>query len=81
MHPIVKQYSTVEKIQNKLNEQYAYKAKKSSLNKILSLYSLQAFEQSLWATDNFTDATRHYNEKLNELPQQIEELVYPLEVL
>lgn len=74
LYPIVKQYGTVEKVQNKLNEQYAFKAKKASLNKILSLYSLPAFEQSLWATDNFTDATRHYNEKLAELPQQIEEL-------
>ena len=74
LHPIVQQYKTIEKIQKKLSEQQLYREKKSSLNKLLSLYSLVDFEQSLWAKDDFLSASKHYNEKLSELPQQIEEL-------
>ncbi len=74
LYPIVAQYESVEKIQHKLHEQQSYRGKKNSLNKILSLYSLADFEQSLWAKEDFLSASRHYNEKLSELPQQIEEL-------
>ncbi|MFI5135758.1 MAG: hypothetical protein ACHQD9_07885, partial [Chitinophagales bacterium] len=74
LHPIVQQYKTIEQIQNKLSEQQSYREKKNNLNKILSLYSLEDFEKSLWAKDDFLNASRHYNEKLSELPQQIEEL-------
>jgi len=74
LHPIVQQYETIENIQHKLHEQQSFREKKGSLNKILSLYSLADFEQSLWAKEDFLTASRHYNEKLSELPQQIEEL-------
>ena len=44
LHPIVQQYETIEKIQHKLHEQQSFREKKSSLNKILSLYSLVDFD-------------------------------------
>ncbi len=72
--PIVEQYSTIEKIEKKLKEQESFREKKNSLNRILSLYSLSDFESSEWAREDYQTASKHYNEKLSELPQQIEEL-------
>lgn len=72
--PIVQQYETLEAIENKLKEQESFRVKKNSLNKILSLYSLSDFEKSEWASEEYQVASRHYNEKLSELPQQIDEL-------
>ncbi|TAL62686.1 MAG: hypothetical protein EPN85_02070, partial [Bacteroidetes bacterium] len=72
--PIVEQYKTIEKIESKLKEQESFREKKNSLNKILSLYSLSDFESSEWAKLDYLTASKHYSEKLSELPQQIEEL-------
>ncbi|MBI4929725.1 MAG: hypothetical protein HY841_03105 [Bacteroidetes bacterium] len=72
--PIVEQYGSVEKIEKKLKEQESFRDKKNNLNKILSLYSLSDFENSEWAKMDYLTASKHYSEKLSELPQQIEEL-------
>ena len=72
--PIVEKYGTIESIENKIKEQESFRIKKNNLNKILSLYSLSDFESSEWAKEDYQTASKHYSEKLSELPQQIEEL-------
>lgn len=74
LSPIIERYGTIEKIEAKLAEQNLYREKKNKLNKILSLYSFSDFEKSLWTKTEYQNASKYYNEKLNELPTQIEEL-------
>ncbi len=74
LYPIVENYASIEAIENKLTEQEKYKEKKNQLNKVLSLYSFSDFENSEWTKQDYQTAYKYYNEKLNELPQQIEEL-------
>ncbi|MBI3502979.1 MAG: hypothetical protein HY063_14405 [Bacteroidetes bacterium] len=72
--PIAEEYKSIEKIEKKFKEQESFREKKNNLNKILSLYSFSDFETSEWAKEDYQTASKHYNEKLSELPQQIEEL-------
>ncbi len=72
--PIVSKYVSLDSIEEIFKIQESFKAQKSSLNKILSLYSLSDFENSDWAKTDYQSASKAYNEKISELPQQIEEL-------
>ncbi|MEK6616842.1 MAG: hypothetical protein AABZ32_12190, partial [Bacteroidota bacterium] len=74
LHPIVKIYGSVEKIEAKLNEQQSFRVKKNDLQTLLSISSFADFEKSLWTKEDFTFASKHFSEKLSELPEQIEEL-------
>lgn len=74
LHPIVKIYGSIEKIEQKFNEQQSFREKKNDLQKLLSIASFDDFEKSLYAKEYFSSASKHFSEKLSELPEQIEEL-------
>ncbi|MFH1004924.1 MAG: hypothetical protein V1781_05455 [Bacteroidota bacterium] len=80
IEPLYKKYKNIEAIKNKLKEQIDYRDKKQKLHKLLSIASLSEFVNSLWTTEEYQTASEYYQNKLNELPQQIEQLETLLEL-
>ncbi len=77
--PVYKKYKNVKAIQKQLSEQAVIREQKKDLEKLLSIKSFDAFEESEWAKD-YKKAYELYQNKLAELPQTIAQLKNLLEL-